>query len=321
MRERYMYKILLIGFGNLGRHYLTALDRLQMHIHVHIVEIDTEILTDVPTTKICYDNFARKITVSTEIETTPFDPDITIVVTPASSRLSILKKLVEKGIQKQILLEKPLSNCVEDLNSIKNLNLQFNKIWVNTQRRTFCVYKDLQQKILKIDGREKISMNIHGGNLNLLSNTIHFIDLAEFLFCSNIQCINFTNPTEVYTIKRKGTIDLYGAISFTLESGNKIEVINTKGDAKRVISLVQNGQKLYNIFESERYFTRGDENKHMFEFPGVSSFATAIVASILKDQACDLPVLLNSLRQHECFLTSLEAIAADHGITVPVNFS
>lgn len=178
-----MYKVLVIGCGNIGAQYDINNNEIQTHVKawylnnlttVSIFDIDQILATKVA------DHYQCEIVNNISIDTlSRFD--ILSICTPTFTHFKILSDALEAGV-KTIICEKPISNSIEEMIQLKQIyNNSHSKILVNYMRRfqpDFLSLKLFIQSDLYGDELTNISIRYQRGFVN---NCSHAMDLLEFL--------------------------------------------------------------------------------------------------------------------------------------------
>ena len=183
-----MYKVLVIGCGNIGAQYDINNIEIQTHVKawdlnksttVSIFDIDSALASQIGNQYQC------EIINNTSIETLA-KFDIVSICTPTSTHFKLLNDALTAGV-KTIICEKPISNDVDEMNRLKEIyNSSRSKILVNYIRRFQPDYLNLKlfiQNNLKGDQLTNISVRYQRGFIN---NCSHAMDLLEFLIDKEI---------------------------------------------------------------------------------------------------------------------------------------
>ena len=141
-----MYKILLVGCGELGSRFLQSLLNLKNISKIDIVEPNENAKNIAINRIVDYEhqiqiNWHKSLT--SDIKT----GDVALITTHADIRHELFNKVIKIGY-KQIILEKvvtqSLSNYIEMLNLTKNNNA---KVWVNCKTRAYPIWQYIKSKI------------------------------------------------------------------------------------------------------------------------------------------------------------------------------
>ncbi|MDL2143319.1 Gfo/Idh/MocA family oxidoreductase [Flavobacterium tructae] len=183
-----MYKVLVIGCGNIGAQYDIDNDEVQTHVkawylnssvNLSIFDINHELLAKVASKYKC--EIVNDISSETLSKF-----DIVCICTPTFTHFEILKNAIEVGV-KTIICEKPISNSIEEMIELKEIYSKgHSKILVNYIRRfqpSFISLKSFIQDDLDEENLTNISIRYQRGFIN---NCSHAMDLIEFLIGKEI---------------------------------------------------------------------------------------------------------------------------------------
>ncbi len=187
-----MYKVLIVGCGNIGAMYDWDTDTILTHakaftsqknIEVSFFDIDTEILEKV---RLKYDCPALSSYNAEEIA----EFDCINICTPTITHYEYLKIALKAGI-KVIVCEKPVAYNKIELEMLENIYYQSgSKIVVNYIRRFQPAYYNLReslQKILLSESIRNISIRYQRG---LINNCSHALDVLQYLVNSSVKLTN-----------------------------------------------------------------------------------------------------------------------------------
>lgn len=235
-------KILLIGVGNLGIHYLHSLVCLKnKNLCIFIKDKDKNKLLYI---RKLYSKYAdNKIKIISNYKNIPRFLDFCIICTTSESRHLVIKNIVKKHKIKFWILEKLISNKIKNLLLIKKL-LHGQKVFVNLPR---CY--DKKFIYLKKQKLNKIKIVTSGGSWNIASNALHHLYLLSWLTNDDVSKI-YIYPKIFYETKRSGFQDFYGKIiAFTKINNSEVCLINNQNN-KKFTSTVYAGKVKWFIDEN-----------------------------------------------------------------------
>jgi hypothetical protein len=123
-----------------------------------------------------------------------------------------------------MLIEKVVAQTVEELYLI-NSNLQKSSIraWINLPRRIMSSWQQLKDDI---NTNHPISLEVSGGKWGMASNSIHMLNLAEWMSDSKVQKLNsrFTSSDKAYATKRNNYLDVTGEIFCEFQDKSSIHI-------------------------------------------------------------------------------------------------
>jgi hypothetical protein len=297
------YKVAIVGAGNLGRRYLEGLLKTKLEIEVYLIEINESALLLAKEVYNSSQNFKIKFHTSTSVSILPNYLDLAIISTTSNNRHLILEKILEKAAVKYWLLEKVLSNSIENLNQIDYLinEKSKSKAWVNTFFRTLDWFKEIKNCL----NFETIKMQVTGGDWGIACNTVHFIDFVEWLTNENLITIDTSElEKKWFASKRNGYFEINGTLNLSFSNGTVLNLIsdNSMDDLKITIS--------YEDYELIIFWEQGIAKSNLGqEFLGKvkyqSEMTTTLVEKILLHGISELPQLQSSLVIHKQFIQSM----------------
>jgi len=281
--------IILIGYGNIGKHYLEAIEKINtLSLDISIVDINPLLLSDIKTKYKTYTN------ISDIPKSSSFN--LCIIATCSDVRKIILEQILNNFKINNLLLEKFLFPKKEDYIIIDHLINKYNiNCWINCPRRLYPIYINLKNT-LNSDKLEQFE--ISGGNWNIGSNLIHFIDIYHFLFNDNNIKLTF-DITKIFESSRKNFYDFFGTVL-----SNKLKITNINNNNPLIKTILTNNHiiniininntlnlkifnKITNVFTSTSY-----------KIPYLSSYMTDIIYDILQYNKSILTPFKNSINYH-----------------------
>lgn len=194
-----MYKVLVLGCGNIGAQYDFNNNEVQTHVKawslnslvsLSVFDVNFDLKFKVANRYNC--NVVEDISVNTLSNF-----DIVCICTPTSTHYEILNNTLLAGV-KTIICEKPIAYDRDEIIKLEEIYSKGeSKIIVNYIRRFQPEFINLQKTItgmLKKDKLTNVSIRYQRG---LINNCSHAIDLIEFLFneSMNLKEIQFHNDS------------------------------------------------------------------------------------------------------------------------------
>lgn len=290
--------ILIIGIGNIGFRHFEATNKIPLNKNIHILD-KYKVIKNLK--KNIKSNTYNKIFFHQSMETLPKKIDLVTISTTSKIRSKIIKKLLTKSKIKFMILEKFLFQKISDYrNNLKRLKKHKIYSWVNCQRRAFPFYQNLKKKIRK----GSIEMIVKGNRWNLMSNSIHFLDLFFFLSGEKkIKLIKNDLSKKVLNSKRTGFISLFGKISINFFDSSKI-IFEDKNEKKNnIIITIKNNDKKFSIVEKPRKIKLKITRKNKISTKLYKNFLTSEIMTIILKQILlsgksHLPSLKESTSHH-----------------------
>jgi len=236
-----MYTILLIGAGNIGRRHLQGLLLSPFAYSIYVVDPIAACL-DLAKTAVA-EVVAPTVTLHTvyyysSIQQVPTACDVAIIATNADVRKVVVEELLAHTTPRYLILEKVLFQKEADYKTIGQLIYKKNiPTFVNCTRRYFSHYRKIKQLITAAESEhlfkqgasalvpgEKVkglsySMTVTGSNWGLACNTIHLLDLFQYLNEHSTYDFSIEQLDEaIIPSKRVGFIELSGTIANDLKT-------------------------------------------------------------------------------------------------------
>ncbi len=278
-----MYNICVIGVGTLGKRHLESLLNSKLELNVYCYDINKHALDDFKWDSVGNKN---KFNMVTSFETLPREIDFALFAMTSKGRREMFDQLVNQCTVKNILFEKVLFQNIEDYEyvgrKLKELNI---KAWVNCARRQMDSYQELRKKLEKA---KEMRISISGSEWGLACNTIHQLDLVEFLSGSEetvIDRISFL--PEIAESKRRGFKEVYGTIvghsgkckSFSINcmKGSDVPLMVTISTDIGQYVIFEGKQKLISMSNTDGY----DIIEEEFSMPYQSQMTQYVLEDIL----------------------------------------
>lgn len=303
--------IVLIGTGALGTRHLQSLLDLKQSCRIYAVDQATESLEKAK--NLLRDRITvcgHSIIFSDDYAKLPKHIDLLIIATNADVRRAVLEQAAERSDIKYLILEKVLFQKPEDYEAImKLLNLKNIKAWVNCIRREWEAYIALREKTISA---ARLHLTVSGSTWGMGCNTVHYLDLVQFLSGKTIDKIDIAGLDGVITeSKRKGFREINGTIagnagintSFTLTShadGNAPLLIHVESENLNCV-IRENEQKM---FISQK-MTDWKWEEREFPVPYQSQLTSLLAEKLLWDGTTELPTYGEAANTHLLFINPL----------------
>jgi hypothetical protein len=285
-------KIVLIGLGNIGKHYMSGLSKVKFKADFFFIDCSTNNLNKAEKQwlSICKKetlaNFTKKINIL------PKKIDLVIIATPANSRLKIIEKLKNLSKVRYWIVEKPLTVDSKSLNKICKY-LKNQRVFINISRVYSKNYLKIKKKILS---RNNLKLKVNGFCWNLAGNAIHFLYLYFWLKNSLAKKkLSFIlDVKSKYETKRKGFFDFCGSLK-VISDNEEIIFLNSQRAKENIntnlITEITNGKRKWEINENNnKFYTNGKfsgQDKNFYQ----SLITSKIVSNIILKNKTELPTL------------------------------
>ena len=215
-------------------------------------------------------------------------------------RFEISKSLLKVKTVKFLILEKVLFQKLDEYDDFKYFSSNFNtNIFVNCARRLNEFYK----KISDVDfGTENIKMEVSGNSWSMGCNSIHFVDLFNYL--TNLTPKKWENNLDdkIIKSKRSGFIEFTGELFSKDKNGNQLRLISNRKLNSSLVIKISNSKLKYTIEEDsnkvifqKKDFLKTDEIHIDFQ----SKLTNKVVESLINFETCNLPTYEVSSRLHK----------------------
>ena len=311
-----MYRLAIIGAGQLGSRYLQGLAHFEFPCEIDVVDPSRSSL-DIARQRfeeIPKNSLIQEVRYHTSVKALPQILDLVIVATNSDVRFDVLKELLGQSKVGFLLLEKVLFQRANEYEQARNLlTIHQVKAWVNCTRRAFPIYSDIRDFFADDPLRH---MQVRGGDWGLGCNGIHFLDIFGMLTNSPIESISTEGlDTELISSKRKGFFEFTGTLSGVYASGASFEITSLVESHARILIMLRSEARTCLVDEagSVAFFmdvnNGGTWEKSEFKIPRLSDLSHILVAQILTKQTSELPTYEESAKYHLPFIYSL----AQHG--------
>jgi len=297
-----VYRILLIGCGNVGSRHLQALVKIPAALQINIIEpnnsskkLGLSRLKEIPYNKktkiiIWHDCYTSKILHS----------DLVIVSTLSKNRANLLIKLIKNG-HKRILSEKILCQSKSEYEKIiKICKNKRAKIWVNTNPRCFNSYIKLKKLLSK---NKPINLTIHSNpETGLGTNIIHYLDLFSWMNDDYDIKLDGNLLNKLLLNKRgKDFVEFSGTVIGNLKNNAVFVISFLEHYPKNVLVKLSNNLDDFCIDETNEkmlHIKNYNSKLDKFIFEHVSTLTTHLTIDILKNDCCKLPTIFESYKSH-----------------------
>lgn len=282
-----MYKIAVIGAGQLGSRHLQGLKLSKLKSDIWVVDNNSNSL------QIAQQRYEEGEVNSNQtiyylqlIEQLPTELDLVVIATSSKPRLTILKSLLAKVKVTNIILEKFLFTGLTDYDEAEQL-LQINhvNVWVNCPRRLFDFYVEIDSMI---DKQKPLVMEYTDSNWGLCCNSIHMIDIFMMLSGEKTYtaCFDGIIP-QVKDSKRNGYIEFNGTVNVLTPNGSTLRLACVDDDTVQHQMTIINGSHHIIINEPEGFMSV-DGNKQPVHIKYQSQLTGAVADEILLNGNCKL---------------------------------
>jgi len=304
-----MYKIALIGAGQIGSRHLQALALTKIPISVEVVGRSSQSLVKAKERfgQIQGTGLVKSVKYFQSIKSLSNSIDIAIIATNSDVRRKVIEELIQYKKTRFLLLEKVVFQSIQDFQEIIEL-LKMNQVtaWVNCPRRMIAFYQEIKNHL---ECGEKIICDVQGGNWGMGCVSIHFIDLFSFLSGQiDFKITSSDLDIEILASKREGFLEFTGSLHGISENGSKFSLTSCKESNTPYVIRISGNASRYIISESDgktiqAHKSKGWKNEEVqFKVPYQSQLTHLAVSKILETGQCDLTPLELSFKFHKPLL-------------------
>jgi len=304
--------LLLIGAGQLGSRHLQSCLKYGERLNIFVVDNSEDSLNLAKSRALEIENKhnheVQFLSDLSMIKEPSFD--YLIIATGASVRFSVLARALKLFNIKHAILEKVL---FQDLQSyadasqlIKDANLN---TFVNCPLRAYPFFKEIKRKYISTRNRTRLQF-VGGERFGLACNSIHYLDLLNFLTEEKLENIDAQQLDDGYVVsKRRGNIEFTGVIKASYESGAYLTIESVKGSEQDSVFEITNGNYRILINESSAKY-KVFEGEELLEDSGYkilyqSDLSHLMISQLEKTGMCELIAFQESVHLHKEMITKL----------------
>lgn len=296
------FRVLIAGAGQLGSRYLQGLSGITEPLDIWVFDVSSESLelakfrwSEVATSSKAKLNFIN------QLKDLPDFFNLVIVSTTADVRLSLVKEIVAQTTVEYWILEKVLTQSLEDLRAIQLSAKGSKQAWVNTPRFQWGLYKKIRDLYR---GDELIKAYVENFS-GIASNSIHFIDLICRWGDKKVDNVETKHLNLMWRMsKRHNFYEIDGRLEVNFSEGSGLIVDTVKVGLNQSWRLCVDEDawsidELSGVAISDRgIIVEGST-------PLQSELTSSTVLSILSGNVPNLPTLQESSNQHQPLLSAL----------------
>jgi hypothetical protein len=305
-----MYKVLIIGAGQLGSRHLQGILKIKIPTHIEVFDINQESLTlaEKRANEIEKNENILSIKYLNNLNQLSSKIDLAIIATTSGSRYKLFIDIINNYNIKNIVLEKIVFQNENEYEKAKEILIK-NQIncWINCPRRMHLIYQEIKSKIKY---NERVNISINGYDWGLACNSIHFIDLMNYFTNDDKYYFDTTNISEIIDSKRENYFEFLGQLIVTSISGNKI-ILNSEKDPNSMIKIkIETNEFLWEIDELNNSYNLHNKLSHsleeniLFNVPYQSQLTDIFAENILKNNNTMLPHYLKTYNYHKQMIVS-----------------
>ncbi len=206
-------KFLIIGVGNIGfRHVEALLNLSDNNLEFYLYDKNISFKERFKELKI--NNRFKEINSLNGLSDLNFE--LTIISTTATDRAKILSNLNKFIKTKYIIIEKPITQSVYELQDLKKL--KSDNIFVNFPRRYCNWHKKIKEKLNKDYISKNLRIEVSGSKIGLACNACHFVDLINFITHKQPYKVIIDDLEDWHKSKRDGFFEVEGNLKVNFEA-------------------------------------------------------------------------------------------------------
>lgn len=298
--------ILLIGAGNIGFRYLQGILKSKLPIKIWVVDVNPEALQRAQ--NLVEESPQRNIELKAylDLDFDQIEFNLAIISTLADIRLRIVQEVRSKKRVGSFILEKVLTQSASDSVTLYEGLRDIDGAWINYPRRVIPIYKEIALNLCLIKSAEYI---VSGENWNLASNSLHFIDVVEFISGSTLKEISTNGLQTKWRQSRSGFYDVLGTLVCHFMDGSILKLESKPFRSKKksgILMRIEKNQLSLNIDE-DLGVASGDllKNDIYGEIELQSVISTRIVEQILINGKSELTSLDAGTKSHLIFIEAM----------------
>lgn len=305
-----MYRVLIVGSGNIGSRHLQALGKSRIPLEIVVVDPSVQALER---SKQRFDEIAAKPATRPKycenLESIAGEFDVGIVATTSDIRRKTVEEVLDKAKVRYLILEKVAFQKPSDFEHVMEiLKSRKVKAWVNFSRRVIPFYVELKKTIKP---HEQMFYTVQGGDWGLACNALHFIDLVCFFIEEtdyDVSCADLDK--EVKESKRKGFVEFTGSLHCHFRNGSELNLISQDNSACPPLVTILT-KSVLGVVEEEKGVARLSKEKNnwkweevRFKWPYQSELTHKLVEEIIATGNCGLTSIEESYLIHKPLLSS-----------------
>lgn len=304
-----MFRVKIVGAGQLGSRHLQALKTVKYPLHIQVIDPSESSLK---VAKERYEAIPSGVEHTIAFATNFGNRDATdlaIIATNSDVRRQAIDRLLDVSETRFLIVEKLLFNNRQDYTyAEKRFSATGAKAWANCPMRVMPVYEQIRQEV----AFGPLSYRVTGSQFGLVTNAIHYVDHAVHLSnCEEFELDTSGLDCKPVASKRAGFLELTGTLLARFADGTRCEMTCYPTGSAPVLVEIFTENRRYVVRESEGKLWRSDVNtnwtwsERAAAIPYQSQITTQVVESLLTSGDCGLTPYASSARIHRRLLDPL----------------
>ena len=300
-----MNTVAVIGVGNLGFRHFESLYKSDLPLALYAMD-PLEGARERVRGLAAPGTPKSTVTTVSSVKELPTRLDLVIVATNADVRLAMTEQLLQRAKVRYLVLEKVLFQRPEDFAACERL-LKAHGVtcFVNCPRRMYDVYWELKQMF---GGNGVRFLSVAGGEWGLGCNSVHYVDLFQFMTGRVPQRYALHLDAEVHRSKRAGFVEFTGTIHAAADSASLTLTAVQGTHPKAYVTMfcgdlactVDEGVGMARVFDKDQIV-----REIAFRVPYQSELTARVATQLLKDGTCALPTYADSAAAHLPFISAM----------------
>lgn len=303
-----VYRIAIIGAGQLGSRHLQGLKLAQLPMTITVVDSLQDSLN---IAKSRYEDVAENPLVNSieyvrSVDLLPAELDLVIVATGSAPRRTIIENLLSMKKVKNLVLEKFLFQSLIDYDVIEQLLADkglLSNTWVNCPRRMFDYYPQIKTEFVSLS---PLTMEVKGAGWGLACNSVHFIDILAYITSQENWCFSGHKLGKMIKSRRTGYVEFLGEVTGKSDRGDSIRLVCDPIEDQLLSIVIAGGGKeiIVDEINSRMIWTNTGIEKNIAN-KYQSSLTKEIAEQILLEGRSELTSYFESAKLHKAFLEIL----------------
>ena len=279
-----MYKVVLIGSGQLGSRYLQGLVDAKSKLSITVVDTLAESLVNARLRwiEVGGDSSFHQVHFLKHIPSDLPEIDLVLLATSSLNRADLVKSIADSSNVRFWVIEKVLAQSSTEVLSIQSATSAYSCSWVNIPRRMMKWHQSLRKCFL---GHAPVSVSFSGGGWGLACNSIHFLDLVAWWTGESLVSVDCKDLDDNWHVtKRIGYYDITGSLKATF-SGGSLLYLSSKDTAsnEQLLQVELNNGVVWEINENSGLASCTDGQRIGGRIEYQSQLSGSLVDNILQD--------------------------------------
>lgn len=270
-------RMAIVGCGELGSRHAQSLAKFHGTTSISLVDPSVQSLIEARR-RVKSSGFKGLINSHSDASELMGDFFLVVVSTSSKERASSLRLVLQNCNPQTILLEKLLAPNLSGISDISDACSGLEaRVWVNCPMPFFAHYESLHRGLAELTKATPLTYRVKGGNLGLVSNSIHYLDHFACLTGRKVASVVFGADSQVTTSKRAGYSEILGSMTAETRFGDYLNVdFSSARDSEPLSIEVQCGSSVWKFDETNLV------QSHIFngELVQINDFTTPLQSNL-----------------------------------------